>query len=30
VAEISISADGLEWSADDVVRVGTALIERAR
>ena len=30
VAEISISADGLEWSADDVKRVGTALIERAR
>jgi hypothetical protein len=30
VAEISISSDGLEWTADDVVRVATAVIERAR
>jgi threonine aldolase len=30
VAEISISADALEWTADDVERVGTAVVERAR
>ena len=30
VAEISVSADALEWTADDVERVGTALIERAQ
>jgi threonine aldolase len=29
VAEISITEDGLAWSADDVIRVATSLINRA-